>query len=83
MVNARDLKHALGHCTGLIECDGTDAREHLHVARALDKYSRFTRTADAGKECERNTDNKSARAADNKEGKRAVDPAAPVTAHAH
>ena len=83
VVDAADLEHALSECAGLVEHHRLYLRHSLKVVRTFYENALVARSADAGKEAERDADDQSAGAADDKEGERAVDPCAPLAAHAH
>ena len=68
VVDAADLKDALGQGAGFIKDDNLGLREGLQVVGALDQHAGIARAADAGKEGERDADDQRAGAADDQEG---------------
>ena len=82
VVDGSDLKHALRERAGFIEHDDFCIGEGLKIVGALDEHALMACAADARKEAERDGNDKCARAADDKEGQRAVDPIDPSGIHA-
>ena len=87
-MNGVDRECAFRQRSGLVEHDCVDLRKSLHIVGALYEYAVTRSSADAAEERQRNGNDQCARARDNEEGKRALDPSAPetpcaVSAHEH
>ena len=78
MVDAVDLKHALGQGAGLVKDHRFGLGQSLQIVRALYQYAGVAGPADAGKEAERDADDQSAGTAGHQEGEGPVDPDAPA-----
>ena len=83
VVDAADLKDALGQGAGFIKDDNLGLRESLQIVGALDQHAGVARSADAGKEGERDADDQRTGAADDQEGQGAINPVAPGRVKSH
>ena len=76
-MNRRYIENALCQRTGLIEHNDFRIGQHLKVVASLDKHATFRRAADPAEKAERHRDHKRARARDDQENQRAVNPFVP------
>ena len=83
MMNVADLKITFCDRSGLVKCNRFDTRQCLHKVRSLDQDTLIASSADAAEEAQRNADNDSTWAADDKECERAVDPLRPDRIKTH
>ena len=80
-MHTADLEHALGQGPGLIKDDTFDLGEGLQIIRPLDQHARVAGAADPGEEAQGDADDQRARAGDDEERQRPVDPIAPGGDH--
>lgn len=73
-VNTHDLEHTLRQRAGLIKDDNTRMCQLFEVSRTLDKDTAGACATDAAEEAQRDGNDQCARAGDNEEGQRTVDP---------
>ena len=78
MVDSADLEYALCHSTCFIKNNNLRLGKCLQIVGAFYQNTCVARTADSGKEAQRNTDDQRARTADYQEGQRTVDPLSPL-----
>ena len=79
-VHGRHAEHALCQRARFVEHHSAGIGQHLHIRAALHQNAAPGGPADAPEEGQRHADDKRARAADDKEDKRAVHPAGPAAA---
>ena len=77
VVDAHDLKDALGQGAGLIKDHIIGLGERLQIVGAFDQHAGVAGPADAGEKAEGDADDQGTGAADDQEGQGAVDPVAP------
>ena len=82
-MHRRDGERAARERAGLVKDDTVGLGQHLQIAGALDEDAAGGRAADTAEERQRDRNHERARAADDEERQRAVDPLAPVGRDAH
>ena len=82
-MHRRDGERAARERAGLVKDDTVGLGQHLQIARTLDEDTAGGRAADAAEERQRDRDHECARAADDEERQRAVDPVSPLCRDAH
>ena len=83
VVNAGDVKDALGQGAGLVKDHHTGFGEGLQIVGSLHQHTGPAGTAQSGEEAQGDADDQRTGAADDQEGQGTVDPSAPVAAEAH
>ncbi len=82
-MNGCDFKNTFCQSTRLIKDNGIYFREGLQIIGTLDEHALAARTANAGKERQRNANDERTGAADDEKGQGTVNPCAPFCFHAH
>ena len=82
VVNGGDLKDALRQRTGLVENDDPRLGQRFEIVGAFDQNALLAGAADPGEEAQRDADDQRARAADDQERQRTIDPVCPIGVHA-